>query len=218
QPQGDRPSPSRDYTAQVSDNQARRRRRPRSQKQPKTNSRDRAAQETDWQTFRSPETWNDWGEQPDASAPPPRQPPRSRRQREQYQVEDSLNELTEGWQDWQDEPATASDAVDPDALASDWEDWTEADAAPSEQRGPVERDYEVQSPPKRAYQSGSIYSYSYRGEAERANVADTPADEIPDEMDNAEAESGGRVAADGVYEADYRVIVPPYRNLDETDG
>lgn len=206
QPQGDRPSAARWQTPPARSDRSQAASPP-----PKTASRDRSPQEADWETFRSPENWDNWGEQPDPDAPPPRQPPRSRRQREQYQVEDSLNELTQGWEDWQAEsPATgasvAADLRDTDDLEAGWEDWPDDMAV--EDSSP--RDYEAPASPKRVYQSGSIYAESYRGDDEAANVR-------PDGSAAGETAIGGRVGEDGVYEADYRVIIPPYRNLDETD-
>ncbi|NEQ32220.1 MAG: hypothetical protein F6K04_14670 [Leptolyngbya sp. SIO4C5] len=210
QPQGDKPPrpdrwqpPKKAPTAQPAEKAA--------------PQRDRSAAETDWETFRSPENWENWGERPDPNEPPPRRPPRSRREREQYQVEDSLNELEEGWQDWRDDesPKGASVVEDSlDELEEGWDDWPEsADVAEESIDEYAEpRDYEAPASPKRVYQSGSIYSYGYRGEEETGsrNQAEDG------ESDTAAETFSGRVGEDGVYEADYRVIIPPYRNLDES--
>jgi uncharacterized integral membrane protein len=53
--------------------------------------------------------------------------------------------------------------------------------------------YEVSNEPKSGYQAGSVYSYSYR-----------------------EPSNSGVGKTESVYDADYRVITPPYREPDTT--
>lgn len=67
---------------------------------------------------------------------------------------------------------------------SDWEDEEE----PKPQDTVKSNIYEVRQQPKTATQSGSVYSYSYR-----------------------ESKDSGVGKTDRVYDADYRVITPPYK-------
>lgn len=87
----------------------------------------------------------------------------------------------------------ASSEDDWDEDASDWfDDSSDWDDAPRDSRPSSPRtDYEVRQQPKSEYRSGSTYSYSYRD-------PDPPAANPPD-----------------VVDADYRVIIPPTRNLDD---
>jgi uncharacterized integral membrane protein len=90
-------------------------------------------------------------------------------------------------------PSQTSSDDDWDEDASDWfddsSDWADErrDSRPSSPR----TDYEVRQQPKSEYRSGSNYSYSYRD-------PDPPTANPPD-----------------VVDADYRVIIPPTRNLDD---
>lgn len=124
----------------------------------------------------------------------------------------------EEWEDWQDyeEPVDAPRAqASPEASSSyssssynsqtyiqepeereEWEDWEEElDTPPQTPAQPQRTDYEVRRDPKTSYQSGSVYSYSYR-----------------------EPSDSGVGKTESVYDADYRVIIPPARSLDDLDG
>ncbi|MBD2071713.1 hypothetical protein H6F93_30045 [Leptolyngbya sp. FACHB-671] len=124
----------------------------------------------------------------------------------------------EEWEDWQDyeEPVDTPPAqASPQASSSyssssynsqtyiqepeereEWEDWEEEpDAPPPSPAQPQQTDYEVRRDPKTSYQSGSVYSYSYR-----------------------EPSDSGVGKTESVYDADYRVIIPPARSLDELDN
>lgn len=102
-------------------------------------------------------------------------------------------------------PYTASSAPprtpppqESDRVVDDWEesadeDWNFEENVDEQQSPPPEnvqdsRSYEVSSEPKSSYRTGSVYSYSYR----------EPSDS-----------GGGRT--ESVYDADYRVLTPPYR-------
>ncbi|MBW4519331.1 MAG: hypothetical protein KME16_06465 [Scytolyngbya sp. HA4215-MV1] len=117
-------------------------------------------------------------------------------------------------------PDSATEELDDwDDMADDWfedepsdrrrdEVWEEAEA--EEEALPVDRprpqppvretptrdrsSYEAKQEPKSSSRSGSVYSYSYR-----------------------EPGSTGVGKTESVVDADYRVIVPPYRNLDEDE-
>ncbi|UBF27766.1 hypothetical protein K9N68_07585 [Kovacikia minuta CCNUW1] len=121
----------------------------------------------------------------------------------------------EGYEDPVDRPRTKQQSVTQNQSVDDWEteiaeDWE--DAAPGrsvtdtprdslrDRTEPANRDrtdYEVAQEPKTSSRSGSVYSYGYRdpgssGVGKAEPVVDKP-----------------------VVDADYRVIVPPYRSLDE---
>lgn len=125
----------------------------------------------------------------------------------------------EEWEDWQDyeEPVDtprpqASSATspsyssynsqtyiqepeqEPEQEREEWEDW-EDESPPQTSTQSQRTDYEVRQDPKTSYQSGSVYSYSYR-----------------------EPSDSGVGKTESVYDADYRVIIPPARSLDEIDG
>ena len=117
--------------------------------------------------------------------------------------EDWENRQTrEEWDDWEeDSPAPAprsssrsSRSTDVQSEARDradedwdnWEGYTEADRVSGAPRPPIRTDFEVKQAPVTPKQTGSIYSMSY---------------------EKADAESQ---RPDEVYDADYRVIVPPF--------
>ena len=116
------------------------------------------------------------------------------------------------WNDWDgyEEPQTRSSSARSSINADpidDWEadpidDWDADDVsdAPVDSRSAAPRvrtDYEVKQEPKTTSRTGSVYSYSYR-ESQDSGVG--------------KAES---VVGKPVVDAEYRVIVPPFRPLDE---
>jgi hypothetical protein len=84
---------------------------------------------------------------------------------------------------------------EPEEEREEWEDWEEEEVSPQASVQPPRTDYEVRRDPKTSYQSGSVYSYSYR-----------------------EPSDSGVGKTEAVYDADYRVIIPPARSLDELDN
>jgi hypothetical protein len=84
---------------------------------------------------------------------------------------------------------------EPEEEREEWEDWEEEEVPPQAPVQPPRTDYEVRRDPKTSYQSGSVYSYSYR-----------------------EPSDSGVGKTEAVYDADYRVIIPPARSLDELDS
>lgn len=207
----------------------------------------------DWGAFKPPEQWDDWGRKPNPSVvvDTPTQNAstqgksrrRSRRQREQYAVEESFEEIAGGWNEYEESaykesaymPRGGSPVDDAlDEISEGWDDYEEAEDNPPP---PPPKDYEVKQAPKTVYRSGSLYSYSYdKTEASDANRGEDayPTNGLDDDIDDIEdqdypadtnestdhrqtAPGPGKVGPDGVYEADYRVIIPPTRNLDEED-
>lgn len=90
-------------------------------------------------------------------------------------------------------PPPPSDRAVDDWQESTDEDWhfDEDDEEPENTSPPdnvQDRRYEVDSEPKSSYRAGSVYSYSYR-----------------------EPSDSGVGRTESVYDADYRVLTPPYR-------
>ncbi|NEP16943.1 MAG: hypothetical protein F6J97_08545 [Leptolyngbya sp. SIO4C1] len=168
----------------------------------------KSAYDTSWESFQAPERWDDWGEQPDpqsvaaAKTEPPRQTGLGFK-RAPYSAADSVSEIESGW-----EADDAAEAEPPRRSAADQ----------------TER-------PTRTYESGSLYSddasddasdaeagWSNADRRPRDDSAETFEDDIPDNIFDSTADlDPAQVGPDGVYEADYRVIIPPYRPLDEED-
>jgi hypothetical protein len=135
----------------------------------------------DWENVGAPvEEWEDWQdyEEPVDSSPAQANP----------QTSSSYSSSSYNSQTYIQEPEEEQEERE------EWEDWEEEpDAPPSAQ--PQRSDYEVRRDPKTSYQSGSVYSYSYR-----------------------EPSDSGVGKTEAVYDADYRVIIPPARSLDELDS
>ena len=123
-------------------------------------------------------------------------PPNSAKTRIQDDWEN--RQTVEEWEDWEEDSSVSSrssfsSAGTPtetrDRSDEDWDNWegyTEADRVSGTPRPPVRTDFEVRQAPVAQKQSGSLYSVSYEK---------TEADpQRPNE----------------VYDADYRVIVPPF--------
>lgn len=99
------------------------------------------------------------------------------------------------WQAWSSTKTTDNQTTDNqtdytdswDSKSDSWS-WDEEDE-PASQAG-----YEVEQQPKKTYQSGSTYSYSYRDD-----------------------DQTGVGRPESVVEAEYRVITPPYRSDDIDD-
>ncbi len=159
----------------------------------------------DWSSRPNYDDWSSWGQpvevpRPEDDLPNIKTPARDR------QDDDWAN--WDGYEDLTLDPNR--DAVDPEReifrdrppVRSSWEeeandlrdfddpdfDWEE----PSDR--PVQTDYEVQREPTTRFQSGSLYSYSYRDPSD-SSVGKT----------------------ESIYDADYQVIIPPTRSLDEID-
>jgi uncharacterized integral membrane protein len=135
---------------------------------------------------------------------------------------------------------TADDDEDWDRPMS--EDWDESTASPrrsrwdTASRAPQDdvddrtssrdrrTDFEARQAPTRSSRSGSVYSYNYR---DPENSADTPPEpqDAPRDRDRPRSASTSPTSDSNptspvppdkpVVDADFRVIVPPYRNLDD---
>ncbi|MGK7960592.1 LapA family protein [Crocosphaera sp.] len=114
--------------------------------------------------------------------------------------------------EWENPPQEAED-----------EEW-DIEEPPVEQTIPqTQRDidetrseFEVQQPPQTSSQEGTVYSYTYGELSDRVRESDPPqnppvVEKQPPMMDKKPPTN------DGVYEAKYRVITPPYRSDQDTD-
>lgn len=151
----------------------------------------------DWQSWEhrsSPSQWDDWG-QASADATESRRDRRPRRQRrDTEQATESYQELASGWDpQLEEEPVIArgGSTVDDtlDEIAMGWDDW----------------DDETQA-------SETAYRYRPASQDSVDNVY-APADEAGTDWD-----AGDRTPDGQVYDADYRVIIPPNRDLDNGDA
>lgn len=161
------------------------------------------------------------------------------REKERFVVEESFNEISEGWDEAafndrfvQRGGSYVEDSLDD--LAEGWDDYDDDSPLP-----PPSRDYERPQTPRSVFQSGTVYSYRYRDEDEQVTPrpssryaanpspdededweerADDYEDEYEDEVVDRDNLGSPQVGPDGVYDADYRVIIPPYRPLDNPNN
>lgn len=113
----------------------------------------------------------------------------------------------EEWDDWQDEQPKREPVREfvrefpRDYIESDTED----EAIDNSERAIPEDNakvFETQQPPKTSTRTGSVYSYVYRESKERQDREPSIEDKKPEIEEN---------KSDRVYDADYRVIRPPYQ-------
>ncbi len=137
----------------------------------------------DWETRGQKEEWDDWKEPQTRSAPSNFVPPSG-----------SFNDP--GFRNPQPEIRDRTD--------DDWRNWDGyedsrrdgSNPPDPEPRVPRRTDFEVKRNPATRYQSGSVYSYGYN-QPKNPDFEDTdPRREAPERP--------------GVYDAEYRVITPPY--------
>ncbi|WP_198804843.1 hypothetical protein [Leptolyngbya sp. BL0902] len=168
-------------------------------------------------TFRSPLSW--LGRRPD-DGPDPR-------------VQESLREITDDWDDV-DPRSYRSSGVSPveESLEEITEGWDDIDGQPAPDSYGSEphpaRAYEAPKPPTQVYRDGSIYSYSYREQAESGQTDRiyAPPDDIYGDRDDSgydpdygednygdayedEEPNSPDLDDEGVVDADFRVIIPP---------
>lgn len=151
----------------------------------------------------------------------------------------------EEWDDWEDDQEPARGSAAPQAEIRDRadEDWAEWDGyeegTPRRERfrwsdrrdsvgrdsagrtDPVRTDFEAKQEPVTRQQTGSIYSFSYnKPEPVDSDIDSGSRDSsFRDSGDRANDRADGiadSVRPGGVYDADYRVITPPYRPDPET--
>jgi uncharacterized integral membrane protein len=143
----------------------------------------------DWGRKRSLEDWDDWeGYEESVNRPSPQ----TTYQGSHTVIQDSI---------YEDLPPDIQDSTPPEPELEEWEDWDGyeesddrhlnerlSDVSDKDEDYPKRTDFEAKQEPKSSYRSGSIYSYSYR-----------------------EPRDSGVGKAEGVYDAEYRVIIPPHR-------
>lgn len=145
-----------------------------------------SAKADDWgSSGRSPEEWEDWNDY--------QEPTQTR-----YGPETIRDREDETWANWDGYEGSRRDAADRE---DDFGDDVGSDRR--EENVPPRRiDFEVQQQPEVRQQTGSIYSYSYRKPVDEPPIspADSPTPPPPNTVKSGE-----------VYDAEYRVITPPYR-------
>jgi uncharacterized integral membrane protein len=114
----------------------------------------------------------------------------------------------EDWEDWEESSPRDRHSASPkgrDREDEDWANWEgyEADRGTrqrtSEPVRPPRTDFEKRQEPLNRQQSGSSYSYSYRQDSDREGTRENIRDREPEPKKQ-----------DQVYDAEYRVLVPPY--------
>ena len=194
-----------------------------------------------WENFtqKPAPAWEEAEEKDRIQDTPPRQTPRYRVEDERYEApssvppryrtEETRPPITIPFPDDEDEDE------DDEADRAAWEDWEEAppprrSPAPAPQEEwrdrPLRRDFEVPQQPRSASRSGSVYSYRYRDDEEdldeEADSANEVADDFeePEEPEERDLAQGDRPSTESrpgeVYDADYRVLTPPYRPDSDT--
>ncbi|HEY9629446.1 MAG TPA: hypothetical protein V6C84_19265 [Coleofasciculaceae cyanobacterium] len=137
----------------------------------------------DWETGgQTKEEWDDWEE------PQPRRSnfdaPKAGFRPPQPEIRDRTDDE---WQNW--------DGYDNEPIRDRRPETEDYDFEP---RVPPRTDFEVKRDPATRYQSGSVYSYGY-------SKSDDP------DFEAADPQAEPPAARPGVYDAEYRVITPPYR-------
>jgi hypothetical protein len=158
----------------------------------------RSAYDTDWESFKAPQQWDNWGERPDPQTVASQKTSQATQSKgffgfkrpPNYSVDASVSEIESGWEDYPASPASArggSDVADSlDEISEGWDDEYGGEETPYE-----ETEYQA------------VDSSTHRRD-------DTVTEEIFKDDDNL---GPAQVGPDGVYEADYRVIIPPYKPL-----
>ncbi|MEO0984533.1 MAG: hypothetical protein AAFY20_03185 [Cyanobacteria bacterium J06639_14] len=194
-------------------------------RRPQTAPRDATAAE-DWQTWgeRTPASqWEDWSPANRAAATEQRFSRRQRQDREQ--ATGVINDMDKGWDDSARDTvyvppggSAVEDALD--EIAEGWDDW-EAENTPAATAyshgysgsGADSRVDSVYGPPDDALEE---YRDRPSGSTEGDRDEDWGLDDATDPQQSA-ASSPDTEEGEGVYDAEYRVIIPPYRPLDEAE-
>jgi hypothetical protein len=148
-----------------------------------------------WEQRTAANQWEDWGQMREPVGPDGR-PLSQRQRRQQEQADTSFQDIAEGWDSRVErQPYVAQggseveDALDD--ISSGWGDW--GDRPPGL----------VDEPPPAA----TAYSYRYGEDTEtRKDPVHAPVDDWVDGDEGDASEESGEV-----YDADYRVIIPPHR-------
>ncbi|MGD1940757.1 MAG: hypothetical protein ACFB0G_05565 [Leptolyngbyaceae cyanobacterium] len=164
----------------------------------------------DWQTWEQrspPSQWEDWSQ---ANGGDPAEEPLSKHQRQDRQkATTTIQDLETGWDDSAQDTvyvAPGGSQVEDtlDDIADGWEDWDAED-------NPL---------------ADTAYAQRYEGEARqsRRDAIYAPPDDAYGERDwqnqpaNPSAPTANSEDETNVYDADYRVIIPPYQPLDESES
>ena len=77
--------------------------------------------------------------------------------------------------------------------------------------------FEVRQPPRKAFHQGSIYSYTYRElrDSENSRLSQESVEPLPNKPETLESNNK---TVDRVYDANYRVLTPPYRKDQESSN
>lgn len=189
--------------------------------------------DTNWESFKAPQQWDDWGERPDPKTVVSEKNTQASQKkglfgfkRPPYSADASVNEIESGWDDYRDEsrPARGGSTVDDslEEITEGWDDDYGGDYQPPrddrrrESRDGYRDEFDGDdSPYERQDYRDQRYRESVARSAEQNFVDDTVSDSIfeGDDDDLGPAQVG----PDGVYEADYRVIIPPYQPLKDED-
>ncbi len=151
--------------------------------------------QNDWDAPQGKDEWDDWEE-----PAPPAAPSATQSRAPQPEIRDRLDE---DWADWNgyDEFQRYSERNEPQRNEPQRNE-------PQTPYVPRRIDFEAKQEPVTRIQSGSVYSHSY-------NRAETPADRRPEESfdrtDDPHDRSDPPPRKTGdVYDAEYRVLTPPY--------
>lgn len=116
-------------------------------------------------------------------------------------VEDALDEIAEGWEDWEPENASAETAYSYGYQGSEAASRVDSIYAPPDD---VRDKYPERSPT--AAESDRNEDWGLDDDSERPQTEGSSAASSHDEADG-----------EGVYDADYRVIIPPHRPLEDAE-
>ncbi|MDB9315828.1 hypothetical protein PN462_22140 [Spirulina sp. CS-785/01] len=142
--------------------------------------------------------------------PSPKPPPRNRNRREEYEnrtrIQDEPQPRSQPRSDWEDPPS-------PDWETSTVDDGWDIERPPEASTIPrpnfsrdkeATRSYEVRKKPVKDSQKGTVYRQRYQ-----------EGEEKPEEQQEQQSESSNQ---NNIYEADYRVITPPYRKKEDSSN
>ncbi|EKU99618.1 hypothetical protein Lepto7375DRAFT_1681 [Leptolyngbya sp. PCC 7375] len=147
--------------------------------------------DNDWENFRAPEQWDDWGQQQTSGAAPQSRTSVGETMG-QDTVGDTVRDIESGWGDDDYEASSrygSRQKSDPDIGWDDGDSYHSSDGA--------------DRPSPRTYEEGWLYGDDSPDESSRTPE---PGEPQPDEDED-------------VYDANYRVIIPPYEAKDkDKDG
>lgn len=161
-----------------------------------------------WEQRAAPQQWDDWSQMGGSGGPDGRSPSQRQRdglntgpQGQRQQADARVRDVAAGWdpqRERQRDGAQGSNEVDDalDDIASGWGDW--GDRPPGL----------VDEPPP----ATTAYSYRY---GEDTETRQDPVYAPPDDWVDGDGDDDAPEESEGVYDADYRVIIPPYRPPEE---